>query len=248
MSEESATRGFYAYGIVPADRTDLPTEGMGFTNLELAPAGPVAVIGEWVDLEEDLARRRHLTAHTEVLNQVAQGGAVLPLQFGSVLADDRDAVAELLGAGARSYEQLLAELEGLTQYVLRARYDLDEVLAELVDADPEIARLRELTRDQPDEEHHQERVRLGELVAAAMETRSGEDAAWLQSEVEPLATSLAVRAVGGMDGLTELALAVRSDQVETLEQRAEELAEQLHPWARLALVGPMALYDFVPSE
>ncbi len=244
----TGTRGFYAYGIVPSDRTDLPGEGMGFAAPTLAAVGDVAVLGEWVDLEEDLARRRYLTAHTEVLNAAAESGPVLPLQFGSVLADDQGAVTELLEEGSGWYSQRLGELEGLTQYVLRARYDLDEVLAELVDSDPEVARLRELTRDRPEEERHQERVRLGELVAAALKTRSGEEAAWLQSEVEPLATALAVRTVGGMDGLAEFALAVRSDQVEALERRAEELAEEVHPWARLALVGPMALYDFVPTE
>src|SRR5699024_1911404 len=143
------------------------------------------------------------------------------------------AVAELLGADAQWYEQTLAELEGLTQYVLRARYDLDEVLAELVGTDTEVARLRELTRDLPDDERRDERVRLGELVATSLEARRGKEAAWLQSEVEPLAGALAARAVGGMDGLAEFALAMRPEQVEVLERRAEELAEQVHPWARL---------------
>src|SRR5699024_5462547 len=89
------TRGFYAYGIVPSSRTDLPDTGMGFDEPHLAAVGPVAVVGEWVDLQANLAKKRHLTAHTDLLNRLAQDGPVLPLQFGSVLADDGQAVADL---------------------------------------------------------------------------------------------------------------------------------------------------------
>lgn len=242
-----ATQGFYAYGIVPSGRSQLPGEGMGFGDLQLSAVGPVAVVGEWVDLQENLARKRYLTAHTDLINRLAEGGPVLPLQFGSVLVDDGQAVADLLGTGPEWYAERLAEVEGLTQYVLRARYDLDESLAQLVDSDPEVAQLRERTRDRPEEERHDERVRLGELVANAMDQRRGQDAAWLQSRVEPLVTSIAPRAVGGMDGLAELAVSLSPEQVSEFESSAEELAEEVHPWARLSLVGPMAMYDFVPN-
>lgn len=242
-----ATQGFYSYAIVPADRSDLPGEGMGFAGLQLSTVGPVAVVGEWVDLRENLARKRYLTAHTDLINRLAEGGPVLPLQFGSVLADDGPAVADLLGTGPDWYSERLTELEGLSQYVLRARYDLDEALAQLVDSDPEVAELRERTRDRPDEERNDERVRLGELVSRSMDQRREQDAAWLHSRVEPLVAGIAPRAVGGMDGLAELAVALRPDQVSEFESSAEELAEEAHPWARLSLVGPMAMYDFVPN-
>lgn len=240
------TRGFYAYGIVPSGRGDLPEEGLGHGEPTASAVGPVAVVGEWVDLQENLARKRYLTAHTEVLNRLAEGGPVLPLQFGSVLADDDAAVAELLGDGPDWYAARLAELEGLSQYVLRARYDLDEVLEELVATDPEVATLRERTRDRPEEERHDERVRLGELIAAAMEQRRDRDAEWMQGRLEGLATAVAPRTSGGMDGLMEAAYALRSDQVEAFEAAAEKLAEETHQWAHLSLVGPMAMYDFAP--
>lgn len=242
-----AGRGFYAYGIVPSSRTDLPGTGMGFDEPHLAAVGPVAVVGEWVDLQENLAKKRYLTAHTDVVNRLAAGGPVLPLQFGAVLADDGPAVADLLGTGPDWYAERLAEVEGLSQYVLRARYDLDEALAQLVDSDPEIAGLRERTRGLPEEERHDERVRLGELVSQAMEARRGQDAAWVRSRIEPFVTAVAPRDVGGMDGLAELALALGADQVADFETAAEELAEEAHPWARVSLVGPMAMYDFVPN-
>ncbi len=243
----SAAQGFYAYGIVPSGRTDLPEEGLGLGEPTTSAVGPVAVVGEWVDLQENLARKRYLTAHTEVLNRLAEGGPVLPLQFGSVLADDDTAVADLLGEGPDWYAERLAELEGLSQYVLRARYDLDEALARLVDSDAEIAALRERTRDRPEDERHDERVRLGELVTKAMDARRDADAGWMHSRLEPLATAVAHRSAGGMDGLMEVAYALSESQLEDFEVAAEAVAEEAHPWARVSLVGPMAMYDFAPS-
>lgn len=242
-----ASQGFYAYGIVPSDRTDLPGEGLGFGEPRLAAVGPVAVVGEWVDLQENLARKRYLTAHTDVLNALAESGPVLPLQFGSVLADDGDAVTDLLAANQDWYAERLSEVEGQSQYVLRARYDLDEMLAQLVESDPEVARLRERTKDRPEEERHDERVRLGQLVQSAMEAQQSEDATWLEGRVAPFVSAISPRAVGGMDGLAELAVAVSPAQVAEFEAAAEELAAEVHPWARLSLVGPMAMYDFVPN-
>lgn len=241
-------RGFYAYGVVPSSRSTLPEKGMGFSELRQVTVGPVAVVGEWVDLQENLARKRYLTAHTDVLNALAEGGPVLPLQFGSVLGDDRDAVDDLLGGGPDWYAQRLTDIDGLRQFVLRARYDLDEVLAELVTSDAEVARLRERTRDLPEDERRDERVRLGELVAGSMERRRAGDAAWLQEQLEPVVEAVSPRAAGGMDGLAELALAVDAQQADQVEARAEQLAEEAHPWARLSLTGPMAMYDFVPRE
>lgn len=241
------SRGFYVYGIVPAARTDAPGEGLGFDRPRISTVGPVGIVGEWVDVAQNLARKRYLTAHTEFLNQLAEDGPVLPLQFGSVLTDDGLAVTDLLKANADGYAQWLREMDGLAQYVVRARYDLDEALAQLVDSDPEIARLRERTRGRPEEERHDERVRLGELVSRAMEARRGQDAAWVHSRIEPFVTAVAPRDVGGMDGLAELALGLYTDQVADLEAAAEELAEEAHPWARVSLVGPMAMYDFVPN-
>ena len=57
-----------------------------------------------------------------------------------------------------------------------------------------------------------------------------------------------VREAAGMDGLTEVALLVESSKQAELERAAEILAEEYDGRARLSLVGPMALYDFVPEQ
>jgi hypothetical protein len=50
-----------------------------------------------------------------------------------------------------------------------------------------------------------------------------------------------------MDGLTELSFEVRRDREVRFAEVAEALAEEMDGRARISLVGPMALYDFIPE-
>ena len=86
------------------------------------------------------------------------------------MADEESVVEDLLAPQrAATSLSLLDELAGRAQFNLRATYHEHVVLAEVVAADPEIAELRERTRDLPEDAAYAERVRLGELVARAME-------------------------------------------------------------------------------
>ena len=51
-----------------------------------------------------------------------------------------------------------------------------------------------------------------------------------------------------MDTMADFALLVHSDKQAELETAAEVLAEEYDGRARLSLVGPMALFDFVPEQ
>ena len=239
----------YVYGIVPADASldGLEDAGMGET-VTLVVGGAVGALAEAVDPERPLGRRRDLVAHSTVLNTMAERGPVLPLRFGSVVQDGHSVREELLAPQQGHFTALLAEVAGKVQFTLRARYELDSVLAEIVEAEPEVAELRRRTADLPEEATHYERVRLGELVAQAVDVRRRQDADHIRERLAPHALDHVVREVSGMDSLAELSFLVDVERRDDLEAAAEQLAAELAGRARLSLVGPMALYDFVPEQ
>lgn len=255
MTEASTTppveadRGFYLYGVVPAD-TRVPDDlsGMDEGGVVLVEHGPVAVLGEWVDISRPLGRKRHLVAHSEVLNTMAQQGPVLPLQFGSVVDSEEAAADELLTEGEERFVELLAQARSRLQYLVRFRYDLDAALAQLVEDDPTVAELRRRTQDLPEDDSYGERMRLGERVSGLMDQRRAADADALAERLETLVEAIVPHEVAGMDGLAEFAVCVPAEETEDFEQAMELLAEEVHAWARTSLVGPMALYDFVSGE
>lgn len=244
-----ATEAYYVYGIVPADAPgDLVGDaGMGGT-VALHAHGPVAALVEAVDPDRPLGRRRDLVAHSTVLNTMAVHVPVLPMRFGSVVQGESALVDELLGPQGEHFAGLLEQVAGRVQFTLWARYVLDTVLAEVVRADPAIAELRRLTADLPEDATHYERIRLGELVSRAVEAHRRHDSQAVLDRLAPYVESCVAREVSGMDSVAEFALLVDASGQGGLETAAEVLAAELAGRIRLSLVGPMALYDFVPEQ
>ena len=240
--------GCYVYGIVPADASNVGPQGLDDAEVHLVRHGPVAAIVSVVRLERTEGRRQELLAHSRVLDAFAAGGPVVPAQFGGIVEDERAVREDVLADREQKLVELLAELSGTLQFTLQARYDEATVLAELVRDDPEIARLREATREAPEEQSYADRVRLGELVSQRLEARRQTDEQAVLGALEPHVIAYRVRPAASIDHLADLALLVDNAQREAFDDAAERLAADLHDRARLRLMGPMAPYDFVGEE
>jgi hypothetical protein len=124
-------------------------------------------------------------------------------------------------------------------------HDEETVLRDVVLADPEIARLRERTR-RAGESGYDARVRLGELVAAAVAERAREDAELVLGAVEPAAEGIVVDEPGRGQVL-KASLLVHCDRVGEVEQALEQLGEQAEGRLRFELVGPLPPTAFVEA-
>jgi hypothetical protein len=249
LPDAGAGTGWFVYGI--ANRSvSVPEDlrGVDEQPLHLLTYGDLAALASPALLDRPPGRRAEILAYTRVLDTLAHDGAVAPVRFGSIFADDQDVVDHVLATSAEDLTALLEDLEGRVQLRLTATYRQETLLSELVGSDPEIARLRELTREAPEEAFHAERVRLGQLVAAAVEQTREDDAQELLETVSPLCTAVAMQPARGLDGLMEAALLVERSRVDALEEVLEVVAETVHERIVLALVGPMAPYDFVGGE
>ncbi|MGY2702898.1 MULTISPECIES: GvpL/GvpF family gas vesicle protein [unclassified Nocardioides] len=249
-SGDGADEALFVYGVVragtggPERRADGLT-GIHGSTVDLIVGGSVAAAVTTVALEEPPRRRADLLAYQSVLDALHRAGPVAPVQFGSVLWDAATVVEELLLPQEDRFNAVLDRLEGKQQYNLRASFVEESVLADLVATDPDVAALRERTRDQPETATYPERVRLGELVARALEDRSADEAEVLWAAVEPLTAEHRVRTPPTAQQVLDVALLVEEDRATELVERLEDLAEAVHERIRMRLVGPLAPYDFV---
>jgi hypothetical protein len=236
----------YVYGVVRSD-LEIPPDLVGLDDqpVTLVPTGELAVLVSPVQADRAVARRDDLLAHSRVLNAVVIAGEVVPVRFGAILSGAADPAAEVVGPRADYLKSVLDELAGRTQMTLHARYEEQQVLAEIVAESPEIAALRDRTRDAPEDTMLPERVRLGELVMHAMEAKRGSDGPRIVAALLPHAAASNVRQSAGTDQLIDVAFLVDDKQREPFEQAAEDVAEQFAGRARIKLVGPTAPYDFV---
>jgi hypothetical protein len=240
-----AETGYYVYAVVPADATVPGLVGLDDEPVDYVALDDLTAAVSRMALDRPPGRRAELLAHARVVDALAEAGAVVPVQFGSVLEDDESVVLELLEGDRDRYAELLERLGGMAQLNLRASYVSEQVLAEVVREDPVVAELRRRTRHLPEGAVHPDLVRLGEAVAGAMETKRRDDAAMLLDFVAPFADDQVVRPGRDLDQVVDLALLVARDRVDAAEEALEELAAELHERIRLRLVGPVAPYEFV---
>jgi hypothetical protein len=237
----------YVYGVVPAG-CELPDglTGLADARVELVERDRLAALVSDVTTDRPLGTREDLLAHERVVDTVAASATVLPMRFGGVL--DRSAVAEeLLGEHETELAAALDELDGRVQYTVKARYERDVVLREVVEADPEITELRERTRDKPEDASYEDRVRLGELVVRAIEDRAQRDGAALHERLAGLAVGAATHETTEPEEVLNSAFLVERDRVREFDQAVDQLGAEYAGRVRFRLIGPLAPYDFVPA-
>lgn len=192
-------------------------------------------------------QERDLLAHQSVLSEAGARGTVLPMRFGSLASDD-EAVMTVLAEQADHFAERLRALDSRVEYNVQASHNERAVLHQVLAENPDLRALVEA--DQlAGGGSHEERLRLGEKVAATVRAREASDADQLRRALEP--TAEAVHAgPAGTGRLADLSFLVHRDAaVGFLSAVAELRADQPH--LDLRVRGPLPPYSFVdpgPSE
>ncbi len=243
----------YVYGVVSEPDADavvgeLPAVGDGDSGARVGYVrhGGIAAAVSGLRGDRPLGTPADLRAHSRVLDTLAATGApVLPFRFGTVLDDERAVAEEVLAGAHDAFAAALDRLRGRAQFTLRASYERDAVLREVLTEHPDIVELRDRTAGLPDEAARYERVRLGELVAEAVAAKREADTAELDRRLAPLADARTLSEPAEEDGVTDASFLVAEDRRDAFERAAEELARRWSGRIRLRLLGPLAPYDFV---
>ncbi|MDQ0948427.1 hypothetical protein QFZ24_002350 [Streptomyces phaeochromogenes] len=240
----------YVYGITSGSHPSLPDgmEGVG------EPARQVRIIKEGdlaavvSDAPEGLRpKRRDLLAHQNVLAETGAAAAVLPMRFGSVSPDDA-AVAGVLAERADHFKERLEALAGKVEYNVKATHDEEAVLHRVMSENPEVRSLTEANR-QAGGGSYDDKLRLGEVVVAAVQRREVEDAAELQRTLEPVAAAVSV-GPESTGWLANVSFLVERASAEDFIAAVEEVRKG-QPHLEVRLHGPLPPYSFVepgPSE
>ncbi|KUO19993.1 GvpL/GvpF family gas vesicle protein [Streptomyces dysideae] len=234
----------YVYGITASSHPKPPKDMTGVGD----PPRPLRILeeGELAALVSDAPeglrpKRRDLLAHQNVLAETGAAGCVLPMRFGSVAPDDTT-VTGVLAEHADHYKERLLALDGKTEYNVKAIHQEEAVLHRVMSENPEIRALTEANRA-ADGGSHEQRLRLGEMVVAAVKAREAEDAVEVRRALEPNAAAVSV----GPDStgwLANVSFLVDRDTADVFLAAAEEVRKG-HPHLELRLHGPLPPYSFV---
>lgn len=235
----------YVYGIVESTARAPNASGIAGAPLAVvAGDGAAALVSDLPGANVRMGRDEVMT-HAEVLDRALAQGTVLPMRFGVVMdgADEvRRQLLELHGDDLRSQ---LDELAGKVELHVRAVYEEDVVLREVVSEDAEVARLRESVRDRSEDAGYYERIRLGELVARAVEDKRERDAQGIVDSLAPEVLAVDVGAPAHERVVVNASFLVDRERLKKFDEILETVARDQAGRIRFKLTGPRAPHSFV---
>ncbi|MEO3873624.1 GvpL/GvpF family gas vesicle protein [Nonomuraea sp. B12E4] len=241
----------YVYGIVPADvELDPGESGLGepVGQVELVRHGEIAALVSDIDASRPLGRPADYLAYERLLDSVAARSPVLPFRFGAVLTDPDAIVAELLEPHHDDFLDALDDLGDQAEYIVRGRYVEATVLREVLAENPEAAGLLEAIRDLPEETTRNERIRLGEIIAASIEAKRDLDTNLVLDALSTLYSTALVREPTHEQEAVHVAMLVRTGDQRALERALTKVGDDWEGRVDLRLLGPLAPYDFVTAQ
>jgi hypothetical protein len=246
-----AARGYYVYGIVPADVEAVSgATGVGDppAELQVIRHNRVAALVSEIDLGQPLGRSDDLRAHQELLDAASAEAPVLPLRFGAVMTGAQAVTDELLAPHEEAFAAALSQLEGHAQYVIKGRYAERAVLTEILKANAEAARLLgHIRQTASDAATREERIRLGELIGDAIAAKRAADTRELGDTLAGYVIASSIREPTHEMDAVHVAVLAETAGAHRLEEAVDRLADDWQDRITLRLLGPMAAYDFVTT-
>jgi hypothetical protein len=235
----------YVYGVL-GDSPELPAgPGIAGADLRLVPAdGLSALVSDLGEGELRLGREAMAT-HAQVLDNTLATGTVLPMRFGVVMVDDDAVRRDLLEAHHDELTAQLQELAGKVELRVRATYDEQELMREIVNEDREIARIRESLRGAPEDATYYGRIRLGEMVGEAVQRKRTHDAQRILDRLTPLSLAVEIGEPVHERIVLNASFLVEQARIEEFDEAVDDVGREQAGRMQFKYTGPLPPHSFV---
>lgn len=230
----------YVYGVTT--ETSLPpVDGVSSAPVRaLSHAGLVALVSS---IDRTDFKAADLRAHWRVLERAFDAATVLPVRFGTVMADDDEVRDRLLDANRERLAELLDAMDGLVQVNVKGRYDEDALLRAILRDAPSLARLRDRANRSG---ALADQVALGQRVEREIDERRARDTATVRQALEDRASGVREEQVSHPDAFN-IAFLVARDGTDAFGEGLPAIQEQLGDRIEVRYVGPAPPFSFADS-
>jgi Gas vesicle synthesis protein GvpL/GvpF len=235
----------YVYGVVDHSVKPSPGDGVAGAPTRLIDGDVGAALVSEISDHALVLGRGDALAHARVLADAMEHGTVLPMRFGVVMEDAEDVRRRLLAAHAEELSEQLELLTGKVEVNVRATYEQDQLMREVLHEDRSIARLRASLEGRPEDATYYARIELGERVAAAVQRKRELDAARI---IEALSlTSLGVQAAAAHHErvVVHASFLLLRERLGEFDEVLEALARAHARRIRFTCSDPMPPHSFV---
>lgn len=236
---------YYVYGIVEPSARTPRGKGVHGARVTLVRSEEVAVLVSDIGDGEVRLGREEVLVHSRVLEHAFANGTVLPMRFGIVMSSQEEIRSRLVDEYSAELREQLTELEGKVEIRIRATYDEEALMREVVRADQRIGSLRRALQGRPDNATYYERIRLGELVAGAVERRREQDAHAILDALAGVALAVAPTDTTHERIVFQASFLVERTRLAEFDQILDDVASRYGGLIRFKYTGPLPAHSFV---
>jgi hypothetical protein len=235
----------YVYGIVEASSTSPRGRGIAGAPLRLVVGEDAAALVSELRTERVRLGREEVLVHARVLERALGRGPVLPMRFGVVMSGPGEIRSRLLDEHGAELSAQLAEFEGKVEIRIRAAYDEQSLLRDVVREHPEIASLSASVQGRPADAGYYDRIRLGELVAGAVERRREQDAHTIAGALAGAALAVEAAEPAHERVVLQASFLVERARLDQFNAILDQIADGYGGQIRFKYTGPLPPHSFV---
>lgn len=235
----------YVYGIVERKAPAPSGKGIAGSPLRLIKDDGAAALVSDLEQQELALGREELLAHARVLEEAVSSGTVLPMRFGIVMEGEDEVRQRLLQGHADELSVQFDRFADKVEVNIRASYDEQRLMQEVVAGNPDVSRLRQSVRGKPEDATYYERIRLGELVSKAVERKREEDSARILEALRPFASDVQVAEPAHERIALSAAFLVERKRLHEFDQAVEGFAGGQGGRLLFKYTGPLPPHSFV---
>jgi len=233
----------YVYGVVDAGVAAPDSCGIAAQPLRSVAADGIAAIVSDVPGSEPPLARAALTAHSEVLEAVLATATILPMRFGVIMDGDAAVRTQLLEPHRDELRAQLDRLDGRVELTLRATYEEAPLLREIMASEPRIRAVHAASSGS-----YIEQLRLGEMIAEAVEARRRLDTDRILSVLAPLAEDYQLAEPRHERMALSASFLIPRSDIAAFDAAVDDVGRSQGDRMRLRYTGPLPPHSFVNLE
>jgi hypothetical protein len=246
MSNQST----YVYGLIRAeDHLPISARAVGDPNqpVTVISSGRIAALVSAIDQAEIMPTRRHMLAHTKVLEAAMADRPVLPMRFG-IIVPSPATLLQVIGPRSQELRALLGQIDGRIEVALKASWNEQVMWREVAAEHPHLAVSGRALVSRGEQQTYYDRIELGRAIGAALEDKRAAERRRLLEIVKPFAVQVKELAPVDDAMFAHFALLVEKTAEPALYETVEALERSRSSGLTFRYVAPIPPYNFVTVQ
>lgn len=189
--------------------------------------------------------RRNMLAHTRIQELVLAQQEILPVRFNTVAPTKQAIYDKLLIARHDELVGLFGTIHGRVELGLKAYWYEERLFDDVLAENEPIRVLRDQLQGTSEAESYYERIRLGEMIEAAIDAKRERERAQILDKLVPLAEKHRLSHIGTERMVLNASFLLPRAREKLFDTAVEELDQALGQRMKFKYIGPVPPYNFV---